>query len=93
MIKSIADKETQLIWEGKRSGKLPFHIQTRAREKLVILDAAELINDLKSPPGNSLEKLKGKLEGMCSIRINTQYRVIFEWKDNNAFKVRISDYH
>lgn len=93
MIKSIADKETERIWEGKRSKTYPVHIQIRAREKLVMLDAAELIDDLKHTPGNSLEKLKGKLDGLSSIRINDQYRIIFEWKINNAYNVRIVDYH
>ena len=93
MIKSIADKETAIIWEGKQSRKFPLHIQIRAREKLVMLDAAELIIDLKSPPSNALEKLKGDLAGFWSIRINNQYRLVFEWKSNHAYAVRITDYH
>ncbi|HLF64241.1 MAG TPA: type II toxin-antitoxin system RelE/ParE family toxin [Saprospiraceae bacterium] len=78
MIKSFADKETERIWEGKRSKKFPTHVQARAREKLVLLDAAEIIDDLKNTPGNRMEKLKGKPDGFCSIHINDRYRVIFE---------------
>lgn len=69
------------------------HLQVRTREKLVILDGAENINDLRLSPGNALEKLKRNLKGFRSIRVNVQYRIIFQWENNDAYKVRLLDYH
>lgn len=93
MIIEFNDKESEKIWNGVQSKKLPFEIQNIARRKLRMLNNAQNINDLKIPPANRLEKLKGNLEGYHSIRINNQWRIIFEWKDENAHKVKIIDYH
>jgi toxin HigB-1 len=93
MIKSFADSETEKIWYGNRSGKLPSSIQQVARRKLRMLNNAQDLNDLRIPPANHLEKLSGTLVGFHSIRINQQWRIIFNWKDGNANNVRIFDYH
>ncbi|TRX57735.1 plasmid maintenance system killer family protein [Fulvivirga sp. M361] len=93
MIKSFGDKETQKVWEGFRSKKLPNEIQNIARRKLRMINNAQDINDLRIPPANRLEKLKGNLEAFHSVRINKQWRVIFIWSDDNAFDVEITDYH
>lgn len=93
MIKSFADKRTQELFERHDVKKLPSEILKAAYRKLLIIDASESIDDLKVPPGNRLEKLKGELSGKYSIRINDQWRIIFNWKGNNAFDVEIVDYH
>ena len=93
MIKTFGNKETELIWEGEVSTKLPFSMQNVARRKLRMINNAQNINDLRIPPANRLKKLKGQLSGFYSIRINDQYRVIFEWRVNTAYKVEIIDYH
>jgi proteic killer suppression protein len=93
MIKEFADKESEKIWNGIRSKKLPNEIQNVARRKLRMLNNAQEINDLRIPPANRLEKLKGDLEDYYSIRINDQWRIIFLWVKNDAFKVEIVDYH
>lgn len=93
MMKSFGDKETKLIWEGIRSRKLPNEIQNMARRKLRMINNAHDINDLRIPPANRLEKLKGNLEDFHSIRINKQWRIIFQWINNDAFEVEIKDYH
>ena len=91
MIKSFADAETERIWRtGKTKGSPPASVTKR---KLALLEAAARIEDLRVPPGNRLEKLKGNREGQYSIRINDQYRVCFPWRDGNAFEVEIVDYH
>lgn len=68
-------------------------VQRIAYRKLVVIDAAESINDLRIPPGNRLEKLKGNREGQHSIRVNEQWRICFRWKDGDAYEVEITDYH
>lgn len=93
MIISFGDKETELIWIGKRSLKLPISIQTIARRKLRMINNAQNINDLRIPSANHLEKLSGNLKDYYSIRINDQYRIIFKWINNNAENVSIVDYH
>ena len=93
MIKSFADRETEKVWNGEFSSKLPNEIQPMARRKLRMINNAQTINDLRIPPANRLEKLKGNLKGFYSIRINKQWRIIFEWKRNNAELVKIEDYH
>jgi toxin HigB-1 len=93
MIESFASKETEKIFHGQISKKLPLEIQRIARRKLLYLDDAEDLQDLQAPPGNRLEKLKGDRLGYYSIRINDQYRICFEWLDNQARKVEIIDYH
>ncbi len=93
MIKSFKCEETKKIFGRKFSKKLPIDIQEPGRQKLVILDAAIFINDLRIPPGNRLEELKRDRQGQYSIRINEQWRICFEWKDGNPFNVEITDYH
>jgi proteic killer suppression protein len=93
MIKSFADSESEKVWHGTRSAKLPSSIQQVARRKLRMLNNAQDINDLRIPPANHLEKLSGELAGFYSIRINQQWRITFHWKDGNASNVRILDYH
>ncbi|MEM1321365.1 MAG: type II toxin-antitoxin system RelE/ParE family toxin [Bacteroidota bacterium] len=93
MIKSFGDKETEKIWDGNFSKKLPNNIQAIARRKLRMINSAQDINDLKIPPENKLEKLKGDLKEYHSIRINCQWRIIFVWKGSNAYEVQIIDYH
>jgi toxin HigB-1 len=93
MIKSFADSESEKIWDGNRSGKLPLSIQQVARRKLRMLNNAQDLNDLSVPPANHLEKLSGTLSGFQSIRINQQWRIIFNWKDGHASNVQIIDYH
>jgi proteic killer suppression protein len=93
MIKSFRDKESEKIFDRQLSSKLPQNIQRVARKKLVILDAAIELNDLRIPPGNRLEVLKGERKGQHSIRINDQWRVCFVWSDGDAYDVEIIDYH
>ena len=93
MIRSFGDKETEKIWNGIVSRKLPFDIQNVARRKLRMINSSQDINDLRIPPANRLEKLKGNLSSIHSIRINNQWRIIFEWKNDDAYEVTIVDYH
>ena len=93
MIKSFNCKETEKIFNFRYSKKLPQDIQQRALRKLRMLDAAESINDLRVPPGNRLEELGGNRKGQHSIRINSQWRICFNWHDNDVWKVEIVDYH
>lgn len=93
MIISIGDKDTELVWQGIRSKKFSLEIQNIARRKLRMINNAQNINDLRIPPANHLEKLSGNLKNYYSIRINKQFRIIFEWNNNNAEKVIITDYH
>ncbi len=93
MINSFADTETEKIWEGEKSKVLPTEIQQVARRKLRMINNAENINDLRIPPANRLKKLKGELAKYYSIRINDQWRIIFNWDGHNAENVEITDYH
>ncbi len=93
MITSFNCKETQAIWDGKSSRKLPRDIQERAFRKLRQLAAARSFDDLKEPPSNNLEALKGDMKGYMSIRINKQWRLRFIWNGNDAEEVEIIDYH
>lgn len=93
MIKSFGDKETEKIWNGIPSRKLPSEIQNVARRKLRMINNAQSINDLRIPPANHLEKLSGNLSGLYSIRINNQWQILFNWKNDNAYEVQIIDYH
>ena len=93
MIISFSCKETENIWDGKKSRKLPEDIQVRALVKLGIIDAASVVEDLRIPPSNNLEVLKGDRKGQFSIRINKQWRICFEFEDGNAYGVEIVDYH
>jgi len=93
MITGFKDRETEKIWEGNFSRKLPRDIQEVARRKLRMLNNAHSLDDLRIPPANRLEALKGKRKGQHSIRINDQWRICFVWADGNANKVEIVDYH
>jgi len=93
VITSFACRETEKIFRGRVSRKLPRDIQKTARRKLLYLHEAEDLNDLLAPPGNRLEKLRGDRSGQYSIRINDQWRICFRWEDNRAFDVEIVDYH
>jgi toxin HigB-1 len=93
LITSFADKETQKIWEAEKSRILPSEIQQVARRKLRMINNAENINDLRIPPANRLKKLKGELSDFYSIRINDQWRIIFNWNRTHAANVQITDYH
>lgn len=93
MIKSFGDKESEKIWNGIRSKKLPTDIQITARRKLRMINNAQDINDLRVPPANRLEKLQGDLQEYYSIRINNQWRIIFQWINNDAYLLKIVDYH
>jgi proteic killer suppression protein len=93
VINSFANKETEKVWKGKFSTKLPNEIQRIARRKLRMVNNSVTINDLRIPPANQLEKLTGNLKGFYSIRINRQWRVTFKWKGQNAEQVKIEDYH
>ncbi len=93
MIRDFANPETELIWSGRRSRKLPPDIQNVALRKLRLLNQARKLNDLNVPPGNRLEALKGNREGQYSIRINDQWRICFEWDEGGPSRVEIVDYH
>jgi toxin HigB-1 len=93
MIRSFRCRETEGIWQGRRSRKFPGDMQDRALRKLRQLDAATTLDDLRNPPGNRLEALKGDRKGQWSIRINDQWRVCFCWGDGDANDVEIVDYH
>jgi proteic killer suppression protein len=93
VIRSFADKETEKVFAREGSRKLPEDIQRSALRKLVILDGAESLLDLRSPPGNRLEKLSGDRDGQHSIRINDQWRICFRWDDGDVEEVEIADYH
>ena len=90
---TFGDRESEKIWNGIRSKKLPNEIQDIARRKLRMLNNALNENDLRIPPSNRLEKLKGKLGDYYSIRINNQWRIIFQWINNDSYDVKIVDYH
>jgi proteic killer suppression protein len=92
VIESFASKETEKIFLGQVSKKLPVDIQHTARRKLLYLDNAEDLQDLQVVPGNRLEKLKGDHAGQYSIRINEQWRICFEWTTDKARNVEIVDY-
>jgi len=93
VIKSFACKETEKIWKGEVSRRLPRDIQETARRKLRMVNNARSLQDLRVPPANRLEALKGDLEGRHSIRVNDQWRICFIWRDDNAYQVEIVDYH
>jgi toxin HigB-1 len=93
MIVGFRDPETASIWAGRRSRRLPPDIQAVALRKLRLLNNAKVLNDLRVPPGNRLEALKGSRKGQHSIRINEQWRICFIWSQGNAHEVEIVDYH
>ena len=93
MIEAFAESETEKIFNGIASRKLPPTIQKTARRKLIYLHEAEDLRDLLAPPGNRLEPLHGRRAGQYSIRINDQWRICFRWVNGGAFDVEIVDYH
>jgi toxin HigB-1 len=93
MIERFADPETENVWRGFVSRKLPTDIQRTARRKLLQLNAAVDLDFLRVPPGNRLEALKGNRAGQYSIRINDQWRICFRWREGRATDVEIADYH
>lgn len=93
MIRSFADKETERIWNGVRSRKLPPDIQDRALVRLKMLNRAKSLDDLRNPPSNRLHELSEDRAGQHSISINMQWRICFVWKDGAAESVEIVDYH
>jgi proteic killer suppression protein len=93
MIRNFLDRETERIWSGIRSRKLPFEIQPIALRKLRMLNQARELSDLRVPPGNRLESLKGDRAGQFSVRINDQWRICFKWSEGGPSDVEIVDYH
>lgn len=93
MIINFKNKETKKIFNREYSKDFSLYIQNIAYRKLLMIDASFNLLDLKIPPSNHLEKLSDKLKGKYSIRINNQFRIVFEWINNNAYNVEIIDYH
>ncbi len=93
MIKSFRDKETERVFQRSFSRRLPPDVQRAALRRLTFLNAAKDLNDLLAPPSNRLEALGGDRQGQYSIRINYQWRICFEWIDQDAYNVEIVDYH
>jgi proteic killer suppression protein len=93
VLRSFADKDTERVWRRERARALNQATQRAALRKLLILDAAESLDDAKSPPGNRLEKLRGDRAGQYSIRVNQQWRICFRWTDRGPEDVEIIDYH
>lgn len=93
LIQSFADKRSAAVFAGHAVRSLPMQIQPRARAKLLVIDAAVRLDDLRSPPGNRLEALRGDRQSQDSIRINDQWRICFVWRDSEAWDVEITDYH
>lgn len=93
MIKSFADADTERLFRRERVRRFPAELLRAMLRKLVLVDAAEHLDDLRVPPGNRLEKLRGDRTGQHSIRINDQWRICFRWREGDAFDVEIVDYH
>ena len=93
MIKTFADKDTERVFGRRVLRRWSLQVQRTARRKLVQLDASERLDDLRIPPGNRLEKLRGDRAGEYSIRINDQWRICFRWRKGDAYDVEITDYH
>jgi proteic killer suppression protein len=93
MIISFGSKHTEKVWNGERVSKWPIEIQEIGRRKLRMLNNSQDIADLRIPPSNRLEKLSGNLKAYYSIRINNQWRIIFQWNKGQASEVEIIDYH
>ena len=93
MIKSFGSKETEKVWKGIRSKKLPMEVQKIGRRKLRMINNSQDIVDLRIPPANRLKKLSGDMKNYYSIRINNQWRIIFKWKNSHSYEVEIIDYH
>lgn len=93
MIKSFRDGETERVFNGWFSRRLPHDIQRVAERKLIMLHQSATLDDLRVPPSNRLEALRGKRQGQYSIRINDQWRICFEWREDGVYDVEITDYH
>jgi proteic killer suppression protein len=93
MIRSFADRDTERLFDRKRTRRFGQDVEKLARRRLLMLDAAESLNDLRVPPGNRLEKLRGDRSGQHSIRVNDQWRICLRWRSGDAFDVEIVDYH
>lgn len=93
MIQSFADPETEKLYRGLVSRRLPQNLQSVMHRKLVMVNAAAKLEDLRVPPGNRLEALKGDRRGQHSIRVNQQWRVCFRWRESGPANVEIVDYH
>ena len=93
VIRSFRNRQTSSVFERERSRRLPPNVQRRAHRKLLLLDAAEALDDLRVPPGNRLERLVGDRAGQYSIRVNDQWRICFRWERGDAYDVEIADYH
>jgi toxin HigB-1 len=94
VIKSFGDAETRGFWESGRSQRIPpANLRTVAKRKLIVLDSAKSLDDLRSPPNNRLHPLSHDRAGQHAIRINDQFRLCFRWHDGNAYEVEITDYH
>ena len=93
MILTFGNSETEKVWHGTRVKKLPTEIQNIGRRKLRMINNSVDLADLRIPPANRLEKLSGKLKEFYSIRINSQWRIVFMWSSGNASEVEIVDYH
>jgi proteic killer suppression protein len=93
VIKSFRDRDTERLFERRRVKRWGAEIQRIGLRRLRMLDAATVLDDLRVPPGNRLEKLKGDREGQHSIRINRQWRICFRWRSGHAYDVEIADYH
>ncbi len=93
VIRSFRDAETERVFRRERSRRLPPDVQRRAHRKLLLLDAAEALRDLRIPPGNRLERLSGKRAGQHSIRVNDQWRICFRWDRRAAYDVEKTDHH
>jgi proteic killer suppression protein len=93
MIRSFKDRETEAVWSGLGSRRLPGNIQDAALRKLRQIDAVSELGELRIPPGNRLEALRGNRKGQYSIRINDQWRICFRWANGGADDVEITDYH
>ena len=93
MVVSFGSKDTEKIWQGERVRKIPLEIQKVSRRKLRMLNNSQNLSDLRIPPSNRLEKLNGEGKGFYNIRISDQWRIIFQWENNHAHEVEITDYH
>lgn len=93
MLRSCKDRDTERVWRRKPTKRLSPSLRRAALRKLLVLDAAEVLDDLRSPPGNRLEKLTGRRKGQHSIRISNQWRICFRWEHGDAYEVEVTDYH
>jgi toxin HigB-1 len=93
MIRSFRDAETRRVFERERARRLPAEVQRQAHRKLLLLEAATRLEDVRTPPGNRLERLRGDRAGQYSVRITDQWRICFVWRSDGAYDVQICDYH